>query len=141
MRQWVEEIYWCQGKVAWSPLLSWLMFGISSSNPKASSNAMRLSIIVFMDCGNRSREMSPTFEKFKVVYWGLSWLWNFNPNLTHCKFVKLDHKLKEIVCIVKEEVLHKLCNDWDKTLGASLTIGGCSIANRLMNFAWVSQYS
>ena len=35
----------------------------------------------------------------------------FRPTSTHCKFVKLSHKLKEIVRIVKEEVLHKLCND------------------------------
>ena len=49
------------------------------------------------------------------------------PNLTQCKFAEVSHKLKEIVCIVKEEVLYNVCNDWDKMIGASSTTEGCLI--------------
>ena len=75
-------------------------------------------------------EVSPTFDKCKVAYWGIMTLCvkNFNLKSTRCKFVESSHNLKEIVCIVKEEVLHSVCNNWDQNkLGASLIIEGSLI--------------
>ena len=80
--------------------------------PKQTSNAMCFSIIVFvvvaMEVG-----VSLTFENFKVACLGVAALWlkTFNPNSTCWKYVELSQKLKGVVCIMKEEVLHIYCNN------------------------------
>ena len=60
----------------------------------------------------------PIFEKFKVACWGVGTFdYNFILISTRWKFVELSHKLKEIVCIVKEEALHEVCINWYMYLG------------------------
>ena len=44
------------------------------------------------------------------------------------RWIELSHMPKEIVSIVKDEVLHKVCNKWHTSLGALWTIEGSLIA-------------
>ena len=80
---------------------SWLMFGISSSNPKVTSNAMRLLMIIYMNCGSRRgvsylREIHGCLPRTILVK-------EFQPTSTHCKFVKLSHKLKRLYALWKRK--------------------------------------
>ena len=64
---------------------------------------MRLSIIDSMDCCIGSRNVSYLQEIQGHLLRSHDFMdKNFNINSTHCKYVKLSHKLKEIVCIVKD---------------------------------------
>ena len=57
------------------------------------------------------------------------WQKKFNPNSICYKFVKLNHKLKEIVASVKEGVIRNACNSREKYLRVSLKIEGCLITH------------
>jgi hypothetical protein len=50
-------------------------------------------------------------SRLHVEELGLSGHKKFNPNSTHWKVVESSHKLKEVVCIVKDAILHKVWNN------------------------------
>ena len=80
--------------------------------PKLNSNVTWFLKIICVDCDNGSRYVSLFSRNLRLLVeesrlFGYK---NFNLISTRWKFIKSSHKLKEIVCILKEKALHKVCN-------------------------------